>query len=102
LFGYLKTLTPPELDDWVSALEIVVEQGEGDRWVHGLIERSVKELSLSQAGKARVQGILIDLQASPVDDPMEGPEEGGMGAEQPPPPPKPDFDDDYNPEADYR
>lgn len=122
LFGYLNTLSPAELDDWVSALEIVVEQGEGDRWVHGLTERSLKELKLSQGGKARVQGILIDLQASPVDDPMAGPgemddpdEEGKVGEPGPdepefgdeptsenPPPKKPDFDEDYNPEGFYR
>lgn len=129
LFGYLKTLPPNEIDDWVSALEIVVEQGEGDRWIHGLTERSLNELNLSQGARARVQGILIDLQASPVDDPMEGPGEPGddemrddrpstepQGEDQPefddepsshdkpkpPPPKKPDFDDDYNPENLYR
>lgn len=106
LFGYLTTLSPAELDDWVSALEIVVEQGEGDRWIHGLTERSLKELTLTQSGRARVQGILIDLEASPVDDPMEGPEEQGAEPEPPEkpqePPKKPDFDDDYNPEGFYR
>jgi hypothetical protein len=106
LFGYLKTLSPEELDDWVSALEIVVEQGDGDRWIHGLTERTLKELSLTQGAKARTQGILIDLEASPVDDPMEGPEEQGAEPEFPQepqePPKKPDFDDDYNPEGFYR
>lgn len=106
LFGYLQTLSPAELDDWVSALEIVVEHGEGDRWIHGLTERTLNELQLSQGGMARVQGILIDLQASPVDDPMEGPEEQGVEPESPiepqEPPKKPDVDDDYNPEGFYR
>jgi hypothetical protein len=128
LFGYLKTLPPNEVEDWVSALEIVIEQGEGDRWVHGLTERTLHELQLSQGARARVQGILIDLQASPVDDPMEGPSEPGgeeemrddrpspepQGEDQPdfddepssqdkpPPPKKPDIDDDYNPESFYR
>jgi hypothetical protein len=106
LFGYLNTLSPAELDDWVSALEIVVEQGEGDRWIHALTERTLKELQLSQGGKARTHGILIDLEASPVDDPMEGPEEQGAEPEPPEhpqePPQKPDFDEDYNPEGFYR
>lgn len=93
LFDYLKTLAPEEIDDWVSAMEIVVEQGDGDRWIHGLTERTLKELNLSQHGKARVQGILIDLQASPVDDPMQGPPEGG--SEQEPPPPTQGPDDLY-------
>lgn len=94
LFEYLQTLAPEEIDDWVSALEVMVEQGDGDRWIHGLTERTLKELHLSPHGKARVQGILIDLQASPVDDPMPGPEEG-----QQPPPPRPE--DPNNPESFY-
>lgn len=85
LFGYLKTLSHIELDDWVSALEIVVEQGEGDRWIHGLTERTLKELNLTQSGKARAQGILVDLQASPVDDPMPGPAEPGLDEPEVPP-----------------
>lgn len=75
LFEYLNTLAPEELDDWVSALEICVENGEGDRWVHSLLERSQRELRLTQSGKARVQGILIDLQAPPVETPHDTPPE---------------------------
>ena len=87
LFDYLKTLSPEEIDDWVSALEIVVEQGEGDRWIHGLTERTLKHLQLTDMGRARVQGILQDLEVSPIDDPMKGPQEGGEGTYQPPPEP---------------
>ena len=102
LFEYLKTLSPEEIDDWVSALEIVVEQGVDGRWVHGLTERTLKELPLSDMGRARTQGILTDLQAPPEDDDEEEGEAEEIESGEPPappPPPKPDFDDDYNPES---
>lgn len=105
LFKYLATSGPDDMEDWVNALDIAVnDRGLGNRWVFALVEQTHEKLGQKLPIQLRpiVLGMLEQIQAAPYPHEQDVP-----GPDLPPGPPKPpkgpeDFDDDYNPEADLR
>lgn len=102
LFKYLESSEDPvDIENWVDALDIAVnERGLGNRWVFALVEQTYEKLSNKMPIELRpiVMGMLEQIQAAPYPREQDVP-----GPDLPPEPPKrPDFDDDYNPEADQR
>lgn len=90
---YLKTVSPADLEDWVSALEIaVVEREVINRWTLALAEKTLRELNLPSNLRPHLAGVLEALNAAPWSkDPAEP---RVVEPNEPPPEPgEPDFDD---------
>lgn len=113
LFKYLATSGPTDIEDWVNALDTAVNShGLGNRWTYSLVERTHEKLGSKIPLELRpiVIGMLEQIKAAPwpTDPQMDRPDEpspdDGMGLSDgdTDEPKKPDFDDDYNPEADLR
>ncbi len=101
LFKFLAASGPEEIEDWVNALDIAVnDRGLGNRWIFALVEQTHEKLGKIMPVQLRpvVIGMLEQIQAAPYPQ-----EQDVEGPDLPPEPPKkPDWDDDYNPEADFR
>lgn len=98
LFKFLESSDSSEVENWVNALDIAVnERNLGNRWVFALVEQTHEKLAHKMPVELRpiVIGMLEQIQAAPYPK-----EEDVPGPDLPPEPPKKsDWDDDYNPEA---
>lgn len=68
LFKYLQSASPEEVENWVDALDMAVnERGLGNRWVHALVEQTFEKLAGKIPLKARpiIMGMLEQMQAAP-------------------------------------